>query len=39
MRGLLREYLKYCLTVIGARFKPNTLHKFQMIVNYMKIGL
>lgn len=39
MRGILREYLKYCLTVIGARVKPHTHHQFLMVVNYMKIGL
>ena len=39
MRGPFREYLKYCLTVIGARIKAHTLHQFLMVVNYMKIGL
>ena len=39
MTGIFREYLKYCLTVMGARVKPHTLHQFLMVVNYMKIGL
>lgn len=38
MKKSLLRYLKYSLTIFGARIGLPRLHNLQMIVNYMKLG-